>query len=98
MNSRATRASAAIPTAFNLFLWLDGPELACAVPLDLPLPGFLDRNWALARVVCTGQEGSAEFDAEAADLGVRMNGFYLYYRAREQRPARACAGAAPAEA
>ena len=73
-------------TAFNLFFWQEGPELACAVPLDLPVPGFLNRNWAFSRVVRMGQDGSAEFDAEAADLGARINGFYLYYRAREQRP------------
>lgn len=63
---------------YNLFQHKEIPGLHCAVPENLPVPGFIHAvSWICAGVLRNGDAPPPGFDA-AAKLGARLNGFHLY--------------------
>ena len=66
-------------TTYNLFRHRDRPELICAVPEDAPVPAFIiGPPWELAGGIDDATVSSVAFDREAAGMGARYNGFYLF--------------------
>ncbi len=67
----------AFDCAYNLFRDPQRPAIFCAVPVDRPVPAFLDR-WEFVRSVCSDDEVPVGFRRKAAQVGIRHNGFYLF--------------------
>ena len=67
------------PTRYGLFRSRHEPELYCAVPEDRPAPAFLNsESWRVAGQLAEADPMPLGFDREAARVGVRLNGFYLF--------------------
>ena len=66
-------------TRYDLFRNQDEPELYCAVPEDQPAPAFLHSDrWQVAGQMDESGATPLGFDREAAKIGIRLNGFYLF--------------------
>lgn len=66
--------------AYNLFRRKDETGLFCAVPQDVPVPGFVTAEaWEYARSL--DLEALSSFDAVAAENSAIANGFYLFHAA-----------------
>ena len=75
----AGRANTGFELRYNLFRHKRIPDLHCAVPEDRPVPNFITtKSWGFAST--SNSAASREFDRTAAELGVRLNGFYLFQR------------------
>ncbi len=87
---------------YNLFRRKNQEELACAVPVDRPLPTFLtDTLWEFGGTTEDKPFCSWVFNREAADASVRYNGFYLFQLIRAsdvQLPLARCTGIPVCEA
>jgi hypothetical protein len=67
------------PIRYELFRSRHEPELYCAVPEDRPAPAFLQSDrWQVAGRINEADPTPLGFDREAARIGVRLNGFYLF--------------------
>jgi hypothetical protein len=67
------------PIRYDLFRSRDEPELYCAVPENRPAPAFLGSEpWQVAGRLAEADPMPLGFDREAARIGVRLNGFYLF--------------------
>jgi hypothetical protein len=65
--------------SFNLFRSKGGAGLACAVPEERSVPGFLSGpHWVFEGKLENAQQAPLGFDHRAAATGVRFNGFYLF--------------------
>ena len=65
--------------AFNLFRRREEADLFCAVPEDCVVPPFLGENgWQFYGKAIDLRTAPPGFDARAADVGVRFNGFHLF--------------------
>ncbi|WP_343039266.1 hypothetical protein [Microvirga makkahensis] len=72
-------ALAASRTRYNLFRRRHEPGLYCAVPKGQPAPAFLRSDrWQAAGEMDEAGPMPLGFDREAARIGVRLNGFYLF--------------------
>lgn len=66
--------------SYNLFRNRCLPELVCAVPEDCPVPDFIDsERWTYAQSLRPQEVPPSGFDIQAANAGVRFNGFYLFH-------------------
>jgi len=66
-------------TAFNLFRRKREADLACAVPEDCPVPGFLDPStWEYVGTLREPTTPLPGFNRRAAEASIRSNGFYLF--------------------
>jgi hypothetical protein len=64
---------------YDLFRSRHEPELYCAVPEDWPAPAFLQSDqWQVAGQMDEADPVPLGFDREAARIGIRLNGFYLF--------------------
>lgn len=64
---------------YNLFLGGEDGGLCCAVPLDRPVPPFLDGlEWSFAATVAPEGVPPAGFDWSEAIISVRSHGFHLF--------------------
>ncbi len=64
---------------YDLFRSRHEPELYCAVPEDRPGPAFLNsESWRVAGKLAEADPMPLGFDREAARVGVRLNGYYLF--------------------
>ncbi|MFC5086176.1 hypothetical protein [Microvirga arabica] len=76
-------------TRYNLFRNGHEPELYCAVPEDRPAPAFLQSDrWQVAGQMDESGATPLGFDWEAAKIGIRLNGFYLFVAFRPVRKLR----------
>lgn len=74
-----SKALAASQTRYDLFRRRHEPELCCAVPKGQPAPAFLQPDlWQDAGEMDEAGPTPLGFDREAAKIGVRLNGFYLF--------------------
>lgn len=65
--------------AYNLFRRRDENDLVLAVPEHRAVPSFLDdRSWTFDRPLHRAADAPPGFDAKAAGLGARLNGYYLF--------------------
>ena len=65
--------------AFNLFRRKREPDVACAVPEDCPVPGFLDPStWEYVGTLREPTTPLPGFNRRAAEASIRFNGFYLF--------------------
>jgi hypothetical protein len=65
--------------SYNLFRNRQRPELLCAVPEHRPVPSFLaPKDWTFERPRHAAEPAPVGFEARAATVGVRFNGFYLF--------------------
>lgn len=72
-------AFAASETRYDLFRRRHEPELYCAVPKGRPAPAFLRSDqWQAVGEMDEVGPTPLGFDREAAQIGVRLNGFYLF--------------------
>lgn len=54
-------------------------EILCAVPEDRPVPGFLKAQaWDFGGKLDRPRAILRGFDEHAAEIGVHLNGFYLF--------------------
>lgn len=85
----APPAADALHPAYNLFRCKQEPNVLCAVPEDHPVPSFigLDR-WEFAGKMDEPATVPLGFNKQAARIGVRRNGFYLFeaFAAVRKRP------------
>ena len=66
-------------STYNLFRNRQRPDLLCAVPEHRPVPSFLAlKDWTYERTLHAANPPPAGFEARAATVGVRFNGFYLF--------------------
>jgi hypothetical protein len=66
--------------AYNLFRNKQRPEILCAVPEDRPLPSFIgSEQWMYEGSLRHQEVRPSGFNDRAAKVGVRFNGFYLFY-------------------
>jgi hypothetical protein len=66
--------------SYNLFRNRCLPELVCAVPEDCPVPDFIaSERWMYAQSLRPQEARPSGFDVQAANAGVRFNGFYLFH-------------------
>ncbi len=73
------KALAAFQSRYDLFRQQHEPELYCAVPKGRPAPAFLQSDqWKAAGEMDAAGPTPLGFDREAARIGVRLNGFYLF--------------------
>jgi hypothetical protein len=73
------KALAAFQTRYDLFRQQHEPELYCAVPKGRRAPAFLQLGqWKAAGEMDAAGPTPLGFDREAARIGVRLNGFYLF--------------------
>ena len=64
---------------FNLFRRKREADLACAVPEDCPVPGFLDPStWEYVGTLREPTTPLPGFNRRAAEASIRFNGFYLF--------------------
>jgi|GEM_PF-663533 hypothetical protein len=64
---------------YNLFLGREDGGLCCAVPLDRPVPPFLDGlEWSFAATMLPEGVPPAGFDRSEAPISIRSHGFYLF--------------------
>jgi hypothetical protein len=64
---------------YSLFRNRQRPDLLCAVPEHCPVPSFLvPQDWTFERPLRAAEPAPAGFEARAAMVGVRFNGFYLF--------------------
>lgn len=74
-----SKALAASQTRYDLFRRRYEPEFYCAVPKGQPAPAFLQSDlWQAAGEMDEAGPTPLGFDREAARIGVRLNGFYLF--------------------
>jgi hypothetical protein len=74
-----SKAFAASQARYDLFRRRHEPELYCAVPKGRPAPAFLRSDrWQAAGEMDEAGPTPLGFDREAARIGVRLNGFYLF--------------------
>ena len=66
---------------YNVFRRRTAPDFCCAVPVDRPVPAFLNGRWSYAGILKDGTEHLTGFDPAAAELGVRLSGFHLFQTA-----------------
>lgn len=72
-------AFAGSQTRYDLFRRRQEPELYCAVPKGRPAPDFLGSDrWQVVGDIDEAGPTPLGFDREAAQIGVRLNGFYLF--------------------
>ena len=65
---------------YNLFRNKCLPDIICAVPEDRPVPDFIDaERWSVEQPLHPPEARLPGFDSKAAQVGVRFNGFYLFY-------------------
>lgn len=65
--------------AYNLFRSRRRPDLLCAVSEDYPVPAFLGgHGWDFAGTVDTLLAAPPGFEVDAARVGMRLNGYYLF--------------------
>ena len=65
--------------SYGLFANVDRPELLCAVPLDRPVPGFIQQEqWVFQGALHPSDPQPPGFRSHAAQSGTRLNGFYLF--------------------
>jgi hypothetical protein len=65
---------------YNLFRNKCLPEMVCAVPEGRPVPHFIDSGrWAFEKPLYSLEARPTGFDSSAARIGVRFNGFHLFY-------------------
>ena len=65
--------------SYGLFANVDRPELLCAVPLDRPVPGFIQQEqWVFKGTLHPSDPQPPGFRSHAAQSGTRLNGFYLF--------------------
>jgi hypothetical protein len=63
---------------YNLFRRRSEGDLFCAVPEDVPVPNFIETGeWEFSGKAC-GSESPSGFDAAAAKISARYNGFHLF--------------------
>ena len=79
VHSRAIRpAFARFRLTYNLFRRRSEGDLFCAVPEDVPVPNFIETGeWDYSGKAC-GSESPSGFDAAAAEISARFNGFHLF--------------------
>jgi hypothetical protein len=64
---------------YDLFRSRNEPELYCALPEDWPTPAFVQSDqWQVAGQIDKADPMPLGFDREAARIGMRLNGFYLF--------------------
>ncbi|ACL60979.1 hypothetical protein [Methylobacterium nodulans] len=82
---------------YNLFRRRSAPDLCFAVLECYPVPVFIaGSDWELAGAFDESSLRRTGFDAKAADLGMNMNGFYVFQLAKAlpgRRPQRRAIGA-----
>ena len=77
----AACACANLRPVYNVFRYGPGPDLLCAVPEDRPVPTFLDGAiWNYAETLRACSMPPPGFLPAEAELGVRLNGFYLFQK------------------
>ena len=90
--------SATVMPAYNLFRYRSAPDLLCAVPEERPVPSFLDgRIWTYAGSLQGSDLPPSGFLHAEAEVGARLNGFYLFEaigRSRGEAPTTATEPAA----
>jgi len=65
--------------AYNLFRHRSEAELYCAVPDGWPVPTFIQsEQWIPGGKLDETTPAPIGFDPEAARIGARLNGFYLF--------------------
>jgi hypothetical protein len=65
---------------YNLFRNKCLPEIICAVPEDRPVPAFIgSEQWSFEQPLRPNEARPSGFDSQAAQAGVRFNGFYLFH-------------------
>ena len=63
---------------YNLFRRRSEGDLFCAVPEDVPVPGFIETgDWEFSGKT-SGSDGPGGFDAAQARISARFNGFHLF--------------------
>jgi hypothetical protein len=90
VDHQATRpGSQPIGCAYNLFRNKDARELFCAVPEHRCVPPFLTaEDWAFECKLTAGGLRQPGFHEEAARVGVRFNGFYIFQAIAAARPSK----------
>ena len=72
--------------SYNLFRNIDRPELLCAVPLDKPVPEFIQNDrWVFQATLYPSDPQPPGFRPHAAQSGTRLNGFYLFQMTSHER-------------
>ena len=72
--------------SYSLFENVDRPELLCAVPLDRPVPGFIQQEqWVFQGTLHPSDPQPPGFRSHAAQSGTRLNGFYLFQVTSHER-------------
>lgn len=65
---------------YNLFRNKSLPELICAVPEHRPVPAFVvSEQWSFEQPLRPNEARPSGFDSQAARIGARFNGFYLFH-------------------
>jgi len=83
-------ATSTLYPAYNLFRRKLDPTVLCVVPEDWPVPSFIGLNrWEFAGRMDEPATVPLGFNKQAADMGVRRDGFYLFeaFAAVRKRPA-----------
>ena len=72
--------------SYSLFENIDRPELLCAVPLDRPVPGFIQQEqWVFKGTLHPSDPPPLGFRPHAAQSGTLLNGFYLFQVTSHER-------------
>jgi hypothetical protein len=73
--------------AYNLFRNVGHESIACAVPVDRPVPSFISAGrWRFDGCLDRLSPCPDGFEDLAAAVGVRLNGFYIFQRLGPERP------------
>ena len=65
--------------AYNLFRHREKQDLVCAVPEDCAVPGFIaEETWDFDSKLTEPAAAPMGFNASAAAVSARYNGFYLF--------------------
>jgi hypothetical protein len=84
---RPGQGPAAFECAYNLFQY-SACDLLCAVPESRPVPGFIrEPVWQFVGKLQDTEAAPTGFNEQAAQTGVRYNGFHLFVRAVRARHA-----------
>jgi hypothetical protein len=71
--------SEVVSPVYNVFRRKNRPHLCCAIPEDRTIPSFLaPEGWEFTGVVRTPSDAPLGFKEQAARMGVRLSGFYLF--------------------